>query len=46
MDDFSMWDIFRAQIPLFNLIYTDYIRDMVISLLKKAEQGIYVYIYV
>jgi len=39
MDDFSMWDIYRAQIPLFNLIYIDHVRDMVISLLKKAEQG-------
>ena len=38
-DDFSMWDIFRAQIPLFNLVYTDNTRNMVISLLKKAEQG-------
>lgn len=38
-DDFSMWDIFRAQIPLFNLIYTDITRDMVTSLIRKAEQG-------
>ena len=38
-DDFSMWDIFRAQIPLFNLVYTDVTRDMVTSLLRKAEQG-------
>ena len=38
-DDFSMWDIFRAQIPLFNLVYTDVTRNMVTSLLRKAEQG-------
>ena len=38
-DDFSMWDIFRAQVPLFNLVYTDNTRDMVVSLLRKAEQG-------
>lgn len=38
-DDFSMWDIFRAQVPLFNLVYTDNTRDMVISLLRKAQQG-------
>jgi putative alpha-1,2-mannosidase len=38
-DDFSMWDIFRSQIPLFNLVYTDVTRDMVTSLLRKAEQG-------
>ena len=39
-DDYSMWDIYRAQIPLFNMILKkDIIRDMVISLLQKAEQG-------
>ena len=38
-DDFSMWDIFRAQMPLLSLIYTENISDMIISLIKKAEQG-------
>ena len=38
-DDFSMWDIFRAQMPLLSLIYTENMSDMIISLIKKAEQG-------
>ena len=38
-DDFSMWDIFRAQLPLFTLAYTENIYDMVKSLIKKAEEG-------
>ena len=38
-DDFSMWDIFRAQIPLFNLVFTDHTNDMVTSLIRKAKEG-------
>eukprot|EP01038_Epipyxis_sp_PR26KG_P011485 gene11485-15382_t len=43
-DDFSMWDIFRAQIPLFSLINlspsnNNIIRDMIASLTKKAMEG-------
>jgi hypothetical protein len=38
-DDFSMWDIFRAQVPLLNLLYTDIIRDVASSLISKADDG-------
>ena len=39
MDDFSMWDIVRAQVPLLHLVYTDHTVDMVQSLVAKAQQG-------
>jgi len=38
-DDFSAWDIYRAQIPLLNITDPEKISDMVESLLKKYEQG-------
>jgi len=38
-DDFSMWDIYRAQLPLLELLQPDFINDCVNSLLLKAEQG-------
>lgn len=38
-DDFSAWDTFRALHPLINLLYPEYGRDMVRSLVAKAEQG-------
>jgi len=37
--DFSNWDIFRAQMPLLSIIAPDYYKDMVQSLIAKAEQG-------
>lgn len=39
--DLSLWDTFRTVHPLFNLIARREQRDMVVSLLKMAEQGGY-----
>ena len=39
--DMSLWDTFRTVHPLFNLIAHREQRDLVISLLKMAEQGGY-----
>lgn len=38
-DDFSLWDTFRAQLPLVSLIAPDKYEDMMKSLVLKAEQG-------
>lgn len=38
-DDFSMWDIYRAQIPLLEIIAPDLVDDFVASLIEKGEQG-------
>ncbi len=38
-DDFSMWDIFRAQLPLLELIDTKRVNDFVRSLILKSAQG-------
>lgn len=38
-DDFSMWDTFRAQLPLVSLVAPDKYEDMMKSLVLKAEQG-------
>lgn len=37
--DFSMWDTYRAIHPLFNLLLPERSRDMMRSLVLKAEQG-------
>ena len=37
--DFSLWDTFRAEQPLITLLDPDKARDMIISLIKKGEQG-------
>lgn len=37
--DISLWDTFRTIHPLFTLIAKDHQRDMIISLIKMAEQG-------
>ena len=37
--DLSLWDTFRTLHPLYNLIDMDDQRDMMISLVKMAEQG-------
>lgn len=38
-DDFSMWDIYRGQLPLFEVLKPDLINDCVRSLILKGEQG-------
>eukprot|EP00301_Raphidiophrys_heterophryoidea_P020085 c4869_g1_i1.p1 GENE.c4869_g1_i1~~c4869_g1_i1.p1 ORF type:complete len:743 (+),score=185.47 c4869_g1_i1:46-2229(+) len=38
-DDFSMWDIFRAQLPLLSIVYPSKLRDIVWSLSHKAHTG-------
>lgn len=38
-DDFSLWDTFRAQLPLVSLVAPDRYEDMMKSLVRKAEQG-------
>jgi len=38
-DDFSLWDIYRAQIPLFEILRPDIVNDFVQSLILKGEQG-------
>lgn len=37
--DYSVWDVFRADFPLFTLIEPHRDRDMVVSLIKKGEHG-------
>jgi predicted alpha-1,2-mannosidase len=37
--DLSLWDTFRTIHPLFTLILPDFQRDMLVSLVKMAEQG-------
>src|SRR5436190_5155296 len=38
-DDFSMWDIYRAQLPLFEILQPDLTNQLVRSLIAKGEQG-------
>jgi predicted alpha-1,2-mannosidase len=38
-DDFSMWDIYRAQLPLFELLKPELITDAVQSMILKGSQG-------
>jgi predicted alpha-1,2-mannosidase len=38
-DDFSMWDIYRAQIPLFEILNPPFINNLAKSLLIKGKQG-------
>ncbi len=37
--DFSMWDTYRALLPLFNFLIPDRNRDIMKSLLLKGEEG-------
>lgn len=37
--DYSLWDTFRAVHPLFTIIEPKRANDMVVSLIKKGEQG-------
>ncbi len=38
-DDFSMWDIYRAQLPLFELLDPYKTNDFVQSMIAKGQQG-------
>jgi predicted alpha-1,2-mannosidase len=38
-DDYSLWDIYRAQIPLFEILRPKLVNDVVKSLVLKGEQG-------
>lgn len=38
-DDFSMWDIYRAQLPLFELLNPELINNCVQSMVLKGTQG-------
>jgi predicted alpha-1,2-mannosidase len=38
-DDFSLWDTYRAQIPLFEILQPRLVNDLVQSLIIKGEQG-------
>lgn len=38
-DDFSMWDIYRAQIPLMEILSPALVNDFVRSFVLKSEQG-------
>jgi predicted alpha-1,2-mannosidase len=38
-DDFSMWDIYRAQLPLIEILQPEVVRTFVQSLITKGEQG-------
>jgi predicted alpha-1,2-mannosidase len=38
-DDFSMWDIYRAEIPMFEVLKPAFVNDLVQSLILKGKQG-------
>lgn len=38
-DDFSMWDIYRAELPLYEILQPNFINQLVESLILKAQQG-------
>ncbi|MBW4889429.1 GH92 family glycosyl hydrolase [Mucilaginibacter sp. HMF5004] len=38
-DDFSMWDIYRAQLPLFEILKPELINSAVRSMILKGRQG-------
>jgi len=38
-DDFSMWDIYRAQIPLFEILKPKLVNNLVQSLILKGKQA-------
>jgi predicted alpha-1,2-mannosidase len=44
-DDFSLWDIYRAQLPLLTLLDPAVIPGMMQSLILKGEQGSYLPIF-
>lgn len=38
-DDFSMWDIYRAQMPLLSILEPGLVKDCVRSMILKGQQG-------
>ena len=38
-DDFSMWDIYRAEIPLYEIIEPSLVNDWVNSVILKGQEG-------
>ncbi|PTR01161.1 putative alpha-1,2-mannosidase [Mucilaginibacter yixingensis] len=38
-DDFSMWDIYRGQMPLFEILKPNLVNDCVRSMILKGQQG-------
>ncbi|GAA4735124.1 GH92 family glycosyl hydrolase [Flavisolibacter ginsenosidimutans] len=38
-DDFSMWDIYRAQLPLLEILQPGLVNDFVQSMILKGQQG-------
>jgi len=38
-DDFSMWDIYRAQLPLLEILEPAHVTQLVSSMIAKGEQG-------
>ena len=38
-DDFSMWDIYRAQLPLFEILNPKLVNNFVQSMVLKGQQG-------
>lgn len=38
-DDFSLWDIYRAQLPLFEILQPKLVNNLVQTLMLKGEQG-------
>jgi predicted alpha-1,2-mannosidase len=38
-EDFSMWDIYRAEIPLFEILKPTFVNNLVQSLIIKGRQG-------
>ncbi|SEN82492.1 alpha-1,2-mannosidase, putative [bacterium A37T11] len=38
-DDFSMWDIYRAQLPLMEILQPELVNNLVRSLILKGQQG-------
>jgi len=38
-DDFSMWDIFRAHLPLFEILKPSLVNELVRSVILKGQQG-------
>ncbi len=38
-DDFSMWDIYRAQLPLFEILNPTLVNNFVQSMVLKGQQG-------
>jgi len=44
-DDFSLWDTYRAHLPLMEIIQPEFVNNMVQSLMIKGQQGGYLSIF-